>query len=107
MTIREWLSTRTPPAPDALRARIEQVLADHLDDASDAAPEVCLRFAESLLRDLVSRESAGRDSALDLLTADALATYAFEAASEAPATIRSRADDAMFRLSAVAGNPTA
>lgn len=102
MTVREWLSARTPPAPAALRQRVEQVLDGHMDDDAEVAPEVCLRAAEGLLRDLLGRQATGRDSALDLLTADALTTYAFEAASEAPATIRARADDAMARLSAVA-----
>jgi len=106
VTIREWLSTRTPPAPDALRQRVEQVLDGQLDHDADVAPEVCLRAAEGLLRDLLGRPSTGRDSALDLLTADALATYAFESASDVPATIRARADDAMSRLSAVATTPS-
>lgn len=102
MTIGEWLSTRTPPAPDALRGRVEQVLAEHLADDSTTTPDVCLAVAERMLRDLNERPSAGRDSALDLLTADALATYAFEAAAERPETIRARADQAMIRLSSVA-----
>ena len=43
--------------------------------------------------------STGRESALDLLTVDALVTYAFEAASERPDSLESHAAHAIVQLS--------
>jgi len=56
--------------------------------------------ASELLHDLLERPSAGRDSALDLLTVDALVTYAFEAAAAEPERLPDYAADAMTRLAA-------
>jgi hypothetical protein len=69
-------------------------------DAADA-PSLCLDAGEELLADLLRRgpDGGGRTSALDLLAADALVTYAFEAAATNPADIERRAADAMHRLS--------
>lgn len=61
-----------------------------------------MQAANELLNDLLARASAGRESALDLLTVDALVTYAFEAAAKDPETLADRADEAMARLSAIA-----
>jgi hypothetical protein len=48
------------------------------------------------LADLLALGCAQRDRALDLLAVDALVTYAFEAASESPDTLASRATNAMM-----------
>jgi hypothetical protein len=85
-----------------LAARLAEVLGPDAAAPRAQIPEVCIATAESLLRDLLDRPSAGRESALDLLTVDALVTYAFEAASDDPARLSARAEDAMRRLSAVA-----
>jgi hypothetical protein len=45
----------------------------------------------------------GRDSALDLLTVDALTTYAFECAASSPDMLLAATTDAIQRLGAVAG----
>ncbi|HEX6536901.1 MAG TPA: hypothetical protein VF041_20115 [Gemmatimonadaceae bacterium] len=102
MTIGGWLATRTPPPPPLLAARLEEALAPalgrdvaHVEDASLAA-------AEAILHQLLSTPDAGRDRALDLLAADALVTYAFEAASDEPDAIAARADGAMARLARLA-----
>jgi hypothetical protein len=42
-----------------------------------------------------------RAQALDLLAADALLTYAFEAAADEPQSLVARADDAMLRIAEV------
>jgi hypothetical protein len=102
VTIHDWLSERTPSPPDRLRARIDDALGDAAHHAAAAATNVNVAAAESLLRDLLTRPSAGRESALDLLTVDALVTYAFEAASTDPSSLVARADDAMRRLAALA-----
>jgi hypothetical protein len=102
VTVHAWLHARLPTPPPALIARVESALGDRCDhDAADAA-ELCLAAAEDLLRDLTARASTGRESALDLLSVDALVTYAFEAASTSgsasPAELSRRASDAMRRL---------
>ncbi len=64
---------------------------------------LCLDAADDLLGELLARSSAGRESALDLLTVDALVTYAFEAAADSPESLPAAcATDAMTRLAAVA-----
>jgi hypothetical protein len=100
VTLREWLRGRHQAAPDRLSARVEQALGVRCErDATEAAP-LCVDAAEELLRDLLARGSAGRESALDLLAVDALVTYAFEAAGEEPTSLATRALDAMRRLAA-------
>ncbi|MBV6522707.1 MAG: hypothetical protein MNPFHGCM_02855 [Gemmatimonadaceae bacterium] len=99
MNAREWLATREPRPPAALTARIDAVLGDVNMGAQ--IPEVLVEAAGVALEALLSRPQRERAVALDLLAADALATYAFEAASEDPATIEQRATEAMRRLSVV------
>ncbi|MFL5608605.1 MAG: hypothetical protein ACJ8AD_19270 [Gemmatimonadaceae bacterium] len=101
MTIEEWLAERRPSPPPALRTRMAALLGESLaGDAADTT-EVCLAAAERLLQSLLAGNSTTRDSALDLLTADALVTYAFEAAGEAPAGLVARASDAMARIASI------
>ena len=102
MTLGDWLRRRTPTPPVELSARIQEALGDRWNaDAADA-PDLCVSAAEALLRELTSRPSVGREAALDLLTVDALATYAFEAASEHPESLADRTARAMTRLAATA-----
>ena len=101
MTVGEWLAQREPEAPRALRASLEAALGPDLAaDAVDAG-EVCLRAAERLMADLLRGSCTTRESALELLTADALVTYAFEAMSAEPSTLAARAAEAMRRISAL------
>jgi hypothetical protein len=84
-----------------LLARIQERLGDRSEQDAAAAAELCLDAAEELLRELMGRPSMGRDAALDLLTADALTTYAFEAAAGADAeSLGTVASAAMARLGA-------
>jgi hypothetical protein len=80
-------------------------MVDVLDSdlAREPTPDVLLSAAERLLRELTSRPSLGRDSALDLLTVDALTTYAIECAAAAPATLLDVASAATERLGAIVG----
>ncbi|HEY4132282.1 MAG TPA: hypothetical protein VGM50_16855 [Gemmatimonadaceae bacterium] len=88
--------------PPRLAARIEGALGASVGAPRAQLPERCIDAGEVLLRELLARPSSGRESALDLLAVDALVTYAFEAASESPATLAERADQAMRRLAAIA-----
>jgi hypothetical protein len=83
-------------------ARVEESLGHHLGESAAAAPELCLAAAERLLGDLLDRATAGRESALDLLTVDALVTYALEAAAAMPDSLPELTTNAMTRLAAVA-----
>ena len=102
MTVRTWLHERTPIAPPRLAERLEEVLGARCDAAHSEAPRVCIAAATELLTDLLARPSAGRESALDLLTVDALVTYAFEAAAAEPSALPSYAAEAMSTLAATA-----
>lgn len=101
MTIGAWLRERAS-APPQLTNRVIEVVGDRLDAPFENASDVLIESAARLLGDLVSRRSAGRESALDLLTVDALVTYAFEAASVSPESLSARAEDAMRLFASLA-----
>lgn len=81
MTVRDWLRDRAGDAPMPLTEHLFSVLGGEGDAPESQTGAVCLRLATRLLADLISDERFGRDSALELLTIDALMTYAFEHAS--------------------------
>jgi hypothetical protein len=100
-----WLDARRPTPPAALRARIDAALGPDLHaDVSDVA-ETFLAAGERLARSLLVEDATSRSSATDLLAADALVTYAFEAASERPEDLSTRAATAMTRIAALADAP--
>jgi hypothetical protein len=103
VTVGDWLREKEPAPPARLAGRIETAIAPRRAEPAANAAEVCLEACESLLADVAGRTSQGRESALDLLAADALATYALEAAADTPATLEARALDALKRLTAIAG----
>jgi hypothetical protein len=74
-----WLAQRVVDAPAQLRARMLTALGT----VSDSVPlheRLALAACDCLTRAL--RDSVSRDSALELLAADALLTHACEAAAE-------------------------
>ena len=100
-TVADWLSSVEPAPPSALAARLRAALGAHASrDASEAAG-VCLDAGERLLSAVLESESASRECALDLLAADALVTYAFEAASSEPGELAARASSAMMRIASL------
>ena len=101
MTVGEWLSGRSPRPPAALRARLEQALGDAWSAEDVDVTETCLAAAERLVSDLLRDNCTTRDSALELLAADALVTYAFEAAARSPADLVPRAAESMRRIAAL------
>ncbi len=98
----DWLRAREPAPPARLAARVAAAIGGAGGEPASAAAEVCLDACERLLSDVAARPTSGRESALDLLAADALATYALEAAAESPASLESRATDALRRIAALA-----
>lgn len=102
MTLAAWLDARRPIPPEALRARIDAALGAGLHAEITDAAETLLTAGETLVRALLVEDATSRESAIDLLAADALVTYAFEAASEQPADLARRAATAMARIAALA-----
>jgi hypothetical protein len=101
MTHAEWLALREPEAPRALIDRITPLLAAHREWESLARADAFVEASELLLRRVLDGNGAARASALDLLASDACITYAFEAASDDPATIGHRAAAAMGRIAGI------
>lgn len=99
MTLREWLETRTPAPPPRLLHRIVEVLG--ADATADANADVLVGAAARLLRELTARPTLARDSALDLLTVDALVTYSLECAAASPETLVDATTSAIERLGAL------
>src|SRR3954463_8501890 len=97
-----WLDERGTTVPPRLAARVGEALGAGVEVSESEATPTCVDAAEALLRDLLARETSGRDVALDLLTVDALVTYAFEAAAANPATVKQYAIVAAARFAAVA-----
>ena len=73
-----WLDTRRPLPPARLRERLRTAVRD----APDELPAHLARHGRELLDAVAAHPEGGRELALDLLAADAFATYAFEAQAE-------------------------
>ena len=74
----DWLRTRHPAPPAALQAHLEAAMAD----GAEPLPQHLARLGAELLARVAGHPSGGRELALDLLAADALVTYAFEAQTD-------------------------
>lgn len=82
VAVSRWLDSR-PASPPALRARIIDAIAQVPVSEPDLRPPELLAEASLVcLRAVLSAVPPKRASALDLLAADALLTYACEAAAE-------------------------
>ena len=97
----QWVAAHGEQPPAALRARLDALL--NTKGSADDAPvsEALLGAGEALLATILGSGSTQRDAALDLLTADALVTYAFEAAADVPALLDAQAAAAMRAISAL------
>jgi hypothetical protein len=107
VTIREWLQARVPTPPAPLLARLLDVVGGDLERNVTNAPDVLLAASERLIASLMATGATSRDSALDLLVADSLVTYAFEAASGDSSRITALARGSMHRIAALAPTSTA
>jgi len=83
MTGSDWLSRRSPAPPEELATAIREALKARNITGDPPAPTQLLETAQSILEKVLQTECATRESALALLTADALVTYALEVANEA------------------------
>lgn len=97
-----WLARRAEPIPATLQGRLAEALREL---GAPAAPrpvhETLLVAGEAMLARLLNHNRTTREAALDLLTADALVTYAFEAAAEAGVPVAERAHRAMLQIAAL------
>ncbi len=98
MTDSDWLSRRTPSPPEDLASAIRAALKTKIDGDQNPSPTELLEAAQKLLEKVLENECAQRESALDLLTADALVTYAMEIAGEQINGLREFPELAMARL---------
>ena len=101
MNVSAWLASRKPAAPDELQAHMAGLLTGGSLGSDDLEAELTAACNAAFNRVLDSG-AASRDSAFDLLSADAFVTYAFEAAADAPETIGERAATAMRQISNLA-----
>ena len=97
----KWVAAHAEQPPAALRARLDGIL--NAESASTDVPvsPALLTAGQALLSTILVSGSTQRGAALDLLTADALVTYAFEAAADEPTTLDARAADAMRAIAAL------
>jgi hypothetical protein len=102
MSVQDWLSARRPEVPDALRLRMHSALLNEADEKADEADRL-VAAAERVLDGVLGAGEMTRAHALDVLAADALATYAFEASAESGGLARC-ADRAFVRIAAL-GEP--
>jgi len=103
-----WLDRRAEPAPVSLRSRLADAVRAADDDGPASLADLSSRSGELLLAQLLTNGCGARSAAPDLLAADALVTYAFEAAAEdegasAPA-IEANAARAMARIAVLGAN---
>jgi len=94
-----WLRARTPVPPRQLAARIDTLTVEIAD--REVSADAFLGAAEVAMATLLSGGCLTRESALELLAIDALVTYAFEIAADAPEQLESRAANALARISAL------
>lgn len=102
-TVGEWLARLQPAPPPALHQRLCDLVAGSATRPVTEVPEACLEAGERLLDELLASGSTSRATALDLLAVDALITYAFQAAADAPSRLEERAARAMARIAALPG----
>lgn len=104
--LKEWLASRTPPPLPRLAARLDAAVSDVTANSQDSMPRSLVESASAILRETLAQSSNERNgtAALDLLAADALITYAVEAAAEDCERLAALTDEMIARLSGVIGD---
>jgi hypothetical protein len=100
-----WLERRAEQAPASLSPRMAEAVRSVSESSRDSLVELSSRAGERLLTLLLAQGCGPRSAAPELLAADALVTYAFEAAAEDPSQtardIEASAARAMARIAAL------
>ena len=92
MSAASWLRDHSEGVPPALRTTL---LAGVDAGQGGELSEMMMRAARRQLTRVLDAEPMTRAQALDLLAADAFATYALEAAADEPESLADRAEAAM------------
>lgn len=87
---------------DRIRAARERYSPADLQHASDNEAMRRLAAGEGLLTEVLAGDERSRDTALDLLAADALVTEAFERLAATPEALEDRAAEAVRRIASLA-----
>lgn len=85
-------------APAAIMARIRALFDSHLEWRGLSRADAFQCATEELARRVLAADGTKRANALDLLSADACVTFAFEAAADEPATLSTRATTLQQRI---------
>lgn len=93
----EWIRTRVPAPPEALSQRLTEIVGDAVAASKASLPESLIDRAAELLTHIGNDRSA----ATDLLAADALITYAMEAAAEYSLDVDAIAERAAITIATV------
>ena len=103
--LKEWLASRTPPPQPRLSDRLDTAVRD-VAHSQEQITQSLVEAACAVLRETLEQTNTGRNgtAALDLLAADALITYAVEAAADDCERFAALTDDMIARLSDVAGD---
>ncbi len=96
--IGDWLAAQTPAPPAVLMERIQAISGT----ATFETPAELARTLNGLALDLLQGVGADRSAATDLLAADALVSYAMEAAADDPAALKAFAASSAQRISMIA-----
>ncbi len=100
-----WLDARRPVPPDGLRLRIDEAVSAAAGTPGASVSESFVRAAKSILVRLADSGGAvERATAIDLLAADALITYALEAAAEDCESFAAQSDAAMASLAEISAS---
>ena len=78
----DWLGRRAEPAPASLQASLTNAIRLVDPRPGESLVDLAVRTGEQQLTDALEHGCAERTAAPTLLAADALVTYAFEAAAE-------------------------
>jgi hypothetical protein len=92
----DWLASRVPSPPPSLAQMLSEIVGDETCEPA-SLPNSLITHAVKLLETI----GDDRDAAIHLLAADALITYAMEAAADDCSTISNTAASALSRISAV------
>lgn len=106
MNDRDWLRSRRLSAPPKLFDRLELAVAPVSAGSTMSHSEILASAATAVLAPLVgpgaAEVSRNREVAIDLLAADALVTYAIEAATEECEALGQSIDRVITRLASLA-----
>lgn len=95
----DWLASRTPRPPEELSAKLKEIVGDGECGAHELSLVLITKAKAAL-----SSVGNDRSAAVDLLVADALITYAMEAAADLD-SVDSAARYAMNEIASVVNSP--